>query len=144
MVVVHWLQDITNGIHPDGGPMRFIPTRVHGMLDWLMGPLLIALPFLLKLDLGQPEGWLPLVLGIAMVLLTMFTDYEVGLVRRIPMGTHLAIDTMTGLLLAVSPWLFGFSDRIWQPYLVLGLIELGTALTTQLRPVGRTARSAAR
>jgi hypothetical protein len=114
------------------------------MLDWLMGPLLIVLPFVLKLDLRQPEGWLPLVLGIGMVLLTMFTDYEFGVLRRIPMGTHLTIDTGTGLLLAVSPWLFGFSERVWQPHLILGIIELGTALTTQLRPAQRATRSAAR
>ena len=37
--------------------MRFLPTRVHGMVDWLMGALLITLPWLLGLDRGSPEGW---------------------------------------------------------------------------------------
>jgi hypothetical protein len=40
------------------------------------------------------------------------TDYEFGLVKTIPMKTHLNIDLISGLLLAVSPWVFGFSDRI--------------------------------
>ena len=28
--------------------MRFLPTRIHGMMDYLMGALLIALPFLFR------------------------------------------------------------------------------------------------
>jgi hypothetical protein len=117
--------------------MRVLPTRIHGIMDWIMGVLLIALPFALNLDISAPEGWLPLVLGIAMLGLSSFTDYEAGLVRRIPMPTHLMIDAVSGALLALSPWLFGFSDHVWAPHLVLGVIELGTAAITQLKPTHR-------
>ena len=43
--------------------MRFVPTRVHGVADWLMGALLVALPWLVGLDRAGPEGWLPMALG---------------------------------------------------------------------------------
>jgi hypothetical protein len=124
--------------------MRFVSTRVHGMIDWVMGPLLLVLPLLLKLDLDNPEAWLPMVLGFAMLVLTFFTDYELGIIRRIPMGAHLMIDMGTGALLALSPWLFGFSERIWLPHLLLGIVEIGTAMTTQLRPVSHSATRAQR
>jgi hypothetical protein len=117
-------------------------TRAHGMMDWVMGPVLIALPFALGLDIGRPEGWIFLALGIGMLLLTAFTDYELGLVRKIPMPTHLTMDAVAGALLAVSPWLFGFSDRIWVPHLLFGLIELGTSFMTQRKPTSARHRSA--
>ena len=122
--------------------MRFMSTRAHGMMDWVMGPVLIALPFALGLDIGWPEGWIFLVLGIGMLLLTAFTDYELGLVRKIPVTTHLTMDAVAGALLAVSPWLFGFSDRIWVPHLVLGLIDLGTSFMTQRKATAARHRSA--
>ena len=37
--------------------MRFISTRVHGILDYLMGPLLIASPWLFDFDNGGAETW---------------------------------------------------------------------------------------
>jgi hypothetical protein len=50
------------------------------------------------------------------------------------MSVHLFLDAAGGILLAASPWLFGFADEVWVPHLVLGLIELGTALMTQREP----------
>ncbi|MBA3969217.1 MAG: SPW repeat protein, partial [Gemmatimonadetes bacterium] len=55
-------------------------------------------------------------------------------VRRIPMIGHLWVDGLGGLLLAASPWLFGFSEHVWMPHLVLGLAEFGAALVTKTIP----------
>jgi SPW repeat len=44
------------------------------------------------------------------------------------------LDLGSGILLAVSPWLFGFADQVWAPHLVIGLIEIGTALMTRRVP----------
>ena len=111
--------------------MRFMSTRAHGMMDSVLGPALIALPFALGLDIGKPQGWTLLLLGIALLLLAGFTDYETGLVPRIPVGTHLTVDAAAGALLALSPWLFGFSHRIWLPHFLFGLLELGSAFVTR-------------
>ena len=120
--------------------MRFLSTRVHGMLDYGMGVLLIASPWLFGFA-GEADGaatWLPVVLGLGVVLYSLFTDYELGAVRKIPMPTHLMLDLGSGLLLAVSPWLFGFADEVWVPHLVLGLLEVGAALVTQKYPAYQT------
>jgi hypothetical protein len=122
--------------------MRFISTRAHGMIDLVLAPVLIALPFALGLDVRYPEGWIFLVLGIAMLVLMAFTDYESGLVGRISMGTHLTIDGLSGALLALSPWLFGFSHRIWVPHLLFGVIELGASLVTRRQASPLPRRSA--
>jgi SPW repeat len=119
--------------------MRFIPTRVHGMLDYSMGALLIIAPWLLGFAAGGAETWVPVILGAGAIVYSLFTDYELGLVRRIPMGTHLGLDLGSGALLAVSPWLFGFADLVYLPHLILGLLEIGAALTTRTTPEDRRA-----
>jgi hypothetical protein len=122
--------------------MQVIPTRVHGVLDYLVGALLIAAPWLFDFQRGGAETWVPVVLGVAAMLYSLLTDYEMGAFRMLPMPTHLALDMGNGVLLAVSPWLFGFSDRIWQPHLVIGLIEIGTALMTSRVPADGLSSSA--
>lgn len=116
--------------------MRFVPTRIHGLADYLTGLLLIASPYLFGFAQGGIAQWLPMALGVAMLGLALLTDYEVGLMRVIPMPVHLGIDLVGGVLLAASPWLFGFSDRVYLPHLLFGLLELGAALTTRTQPDG--------
>lgn len=50
------------------------------------------------------------------------------------MGTHLGLDAASGVLLAASPWLFGFSVVVFWPHLILGLFEVAAALTTRTTP----------
>jgi len=114
--------------------MRFVPTRIHGIVDWIMGVLLIALPWIFGFARGGAETWLPVALGIAGLAVTFFTDHEYGVVRKIPMIGHLWVDGLSGLLLAASPWVFGFADVVWIPHLVLGLTEFVAALVTKTVP----------
>ena len=116
--------------------MRFLSTRIHGVLDYLMGALLIASPWLLGFADAPNEAavWVPVALGAGALVYSLLTDYELGLVRKIPMPTHLALDAGAGVLLAASPWLFGFAEWVWVPHLVLGLLEVGAALVTRKHP----------
>jgi SPW repeat len=121
--------------------MRVIPTRVHGMMDYLIGVLLIAAPWLFNFNRDGAETWVPVILGAGVILYSLFTDYELGAVRRLAMPTHLTLDLVGGLLLAISPWLFGFSDFVWAPHLIVGLVEMGTSLMTRRVPAdGERAR----
>ncbi len=113
--------------------MRFIPTRVHGMLDYLMGAVLILAPWLLDFD-DTAAIWVPVVIGASVILYSLLTDYELGIARVIPMATHLILDIVGGLVLAVSPWIFQFNDEVWVPHLVLGLLEVGAGLMTRTIP----------
>ena len=113
--------------------MRIIPTRVHGMIDYGFGVLLIIAPFLLGFATGGAEQWVPTILGIAIIGMSLMTDYELSLARVIPMPMHLSVDVLGGIVLAASPWLFGFSGRVYLPHLILGLVEIGTALMTVSR-----------
>lgn len=114
--------------------MRFISTKVHGYLDYLMGALLIAAPWLLDFDRGGAETWVPVALGVGAILYSLMTDYELGAFKALSMRTHLWLDGMAGALLAVSPWLFDFDEFVWAPHLILGLLEIGAALMTETVP----------
>ncbi|RIH82006.1 SPW repeat protein [Calidithermus terrae] len=124
--------------------MRFIPTAVHGLIDYVMGLFLIASPFFLGFRDDGAATWVPVVLGVGMVLVSLFTDNEAGLARRIPMPTHLGLDLLSGAFLALSPWLLGFSERVWVPHRALGLAEVAGSLTTKAVPSDRAAERAAR
>jgi len=114
--------------------MRFIPTKVHGVLDYLVGVLLIAAPWLLKFARGGAETWVPVILGAGAIIYSLMTNYEFGLSKSISMRTHLMLDLMSGILLAASPWLFGFSDYVYLPHLLVGLFEIAASLMTVRTP----------
>lgn len=124
--------------------MRFIPTRVHGVLDYIVGLPLIAAPWVFDFNRGGAETWIPVILGAGALVYSLFTNYELGLVKRIGMGTHLGFDAASGLLLAASPWLFGFSEFVYLPHLVLGLFEVIAALTTKTTPTTQAPQGASR
>jgi SPW repeat len=111
--------------------MRFIPTRVHGFIDYIMGVLLIAAPFVLGFADNTAAQWVPMILGAAILIMALFTDFELSLANLIPMPLHLGVDIAGGLLLLASPWLFGFADRIAWPHVVFGILEVGVALVTR-------------
>ena len=114
--------------------MKIISTKTHGILDYLMGVLLIASPWIFGFATGGAEQWIPIILGAGALVYSMMTNYELGVFRTLSMKTHLNLDLMAGLLLAVSPWLFGFSDRVIAPHLILGILEIGAALMTRTTP----------
>lgn len=123
--------------------MRFIPTRVHGFLDYIMGAFLIIAPWLLGFAAGGAETWVPVILGAGVIVYSLFTNYELGVIPVIEMPTHLALDAVGGVILAVSPWLFGFATFVWVPHLVLGLLEVGAAAMTETTPEETPARRSA-
>jgi hypothetical protein len=103
------------------------------MLDYTVGALLIALPFLLRLG-GGPQTWVFVGAGVAALVYSAFTDYELGVVKRLQMPVHLWLDAISGVFLAVSPWLFGFDNEVWIPHVALGALEIVAAVITDTVP----------
>jgi hypothetical protein len=114
--------------------MRFVPTRLHGVLDYLAGLLLILAPWLLDFGRGGAETVVPLVVGPLLIVYSLATDYELGMGRLLPVRLHLWLDAAAGLLLATSPWLFGFAGQVVAPHLAGGLALLALAAVTVPTP----------
>jgi hypothetical protein len=65
----------------------------------------------------------------------MFTAYELGVLRIIPMSMHLVFDGAAGALLAASPFLLGFSDQVYEPHLAFGLVAVTASLITRMETI---------
>ena len=120
--------------------IRFLPTSVHGVLDYLVGIALIAAPFLFGFAyVGGIAVYLPIILGIGLILYSLVTKYELGVpgIKFIPMPYHLIFDFVAAVLLAVSPFLFGFSSKplnVWLPHLVVGIAVVLVVLVSKTHP----------
>lgn len=113
--------------------MRLITTKIHAYLDYIIGIFLLFLPFILKLDPKRPEGILFFILGAGFLFYSIITNYELGLFKILPMKIHLFLDILSEIFLASSPWIFGFSNRVYLPHLILGLFEIGAGLMTSAK-----------
>ena len=116
--------------------MRFIPTRLHAPLDYIVGVALIAAPWIFQFSDVTAATALSVVLGIGLIAYSLFTNYELGVWRTFPMSVHNLFDIAAGALLAASPWLFGFADdgaNAWAPFVVVGLAAIFLGVTTKQR-----------
>jgi SPW repeat len=113
--------------------MRFIPTRVHGVIDYAVGLLVLASPWLFGFADSATGPWLHVLLGAVILASAAMTDFELGMVRVIPMPVHLMLDAGIGAVALVSPWLFGVQAYVGL-HIVAGIFEIGTALMTSTRP----------
>lgn len=90
--------------------MRFVTKEIHSWLDYPVAFALITLPFLL--GLGESNSLaltISPIIGVAALLLTIFTDHQTGLIRVLPYKVHLAVDLAVGLLFLILPSALGFA-----------------------------------
>lgn len=128
--------------------MRFIPTKVHGVLDYIVAIALIFAPLIFGFsDVGGAAVIVPIVLGIGLILYSLFTRYELGAFKLITMPIHLIFDLVASLFLIASPFLFGFINEAanaWLPHIVVGVAVIVVVIFSQPQPgrsVSRSARS---
>ena len=129
--------------------IRFVPTRVHGVFDYIGGIGLILAPFVFGFfSVGGIAVILPMVLGVGLLVYSLLTRYELGIpgVKFIPMPYHLIFDFVAAALLAASPFLFGFyhnTPNVWLPHLIAGLVVIVLVLVSKTQPGRQMAKAAA-
>lgn len=91
--------------------MRFIPTKVHGMLDYSSVLLCLILPR--ALNLSERTTTLLTIVALTALVYTVLTRFELGFVRVLPTKLHLLLDFFSGTLLCAAPFLIvpGASQR---------------------------------
>jgi hypothetical protein len=114
--------------------MRFVPTKLHAPLDYIVGAVLIAGPWLFQYSDDTAATTVSIVLGAGLIAYSLLTNYELGVWKVAPMAVHNLIDIVAGALLLASPWLFGFADdgaNFWLPFVVIGAAAIVLGLTTK-------------
>lgn len=108
-----------------------IPTHWHAFLDYIMAFTLLGGPWVFTFHESFDATIVSLWSGAAIVILSVFTRYEGGLMRKIPLEFHLNIDIVLGLFLIISPFLFDFSEGGYSFHIVIGVILLGAGIFTK-------------
>ena len=101
-----------------------IKSRVHAIIDYVVGVLLLIVPYVLGFNDGSAAQYVPQILGALVLVMSLLTSYELSITKLIPYRVHLGIDVVQALILLISPWLFGFAGRIWWPHVLVGVVEL--------------------
>jgi len=87
--------------------MKFIDNKIHGFLDYITVIAFAAIPTVLGLE-GIP-AYLSYTLAGVHFLMTILTNFELGIVKIIPLKVHAWVETAVGPVLIVIPWVLGFS-----------------------------------
>ena len=111
--------------------MKIIDSKLHGVLDYLVSLILIISPWIVGFANGGAEMWVPVILGTSSIIYSLFTKYELGVFKILSFKTHLTFDALSGILLASSPWVFGFANDIYIPHLIFGISEIVVVALTK-------------
>jgi hypothetical protein len=109
--------------------MKLLSPRTHTIIGFIVGIALLFAPNIFGFnDVGGAAVAIPRILGIIILLSELTVRGSFSGMDLVPMKTHLALDVVLGIFLALSPWLFGFSDKgtnAWLPHLIVGLLIIG-------------------
>jgi len=104
---------------------------LHAVADYAVGAALI----LVALASGASAAAVAtgVVVGVTVLLVSMFTKYPLGIAKVLPFTIHSAGDYLAAALLLAAPWLLDFAESdpgITAFYVVAGLAVLGVSLIT--------------
>lgn len=97
--------------------MRFVTKQIHAYLDYPVAIALMALPYILGLGSSM---YLSVIVGVAALILTVFTNHQLGLVRVIPYKIHLLVDGLVGFVFVLTPFIFSFQGLDALYYWIFG------------------------
>lgn len=110
-----------------------ISSKTHTIIGLIVGAALLLAPWIFGFSDNALASWTAWLVGVIIIFNELITTSVISLVKLVSMRTHLVIDYLTGALLAISPWLFGFADapaNVWVPHLLVGLLIIGYAALT--------------
>jgi hypothetical protein len=74
LAVVHLIVTLTSDF--PFGVVKLIPFTVHGWIERMVGPLLIAVPFILNFSDEEAARNFYIAMGIIIIVVGMLTDYQ--------------------------------------------------------------------
>lgn len=115
--------------------MKFLSPRVHTVIGVIVGIALLLAPNIFAFsDVGGAAVMVPRILGAIIILSELTVIGTFAGKGFVPMKLHIMMDVIIGAFLALSPWIFGFSDQeanAWVPHLVVGIAIILYALVTR-------------
>lgn len=87
--------------------MAVLGPRAHGCVDYLAVAGFAAAPSVFHLE--ATPATLAYTLSAVHLVLTLATDFPLGIVRAIPFPLHGLIEFAVAIVVLALPWVFGFS-----------------------------------
>jgi hypothetical protein len=111
--------------------------KAHNVLDYLIGAFLIVSPWVFRFAEIATARNLFLIGGVALVVYSLMTNYYFSVARIIPLGVHMTMDVLLGVLLILAPALFGYRELLtegqYAAHVVLGIAAVGMVALTRPR-----------
>jgi hypothetical protein len=105
-----------------------VPLFVHGIVEYGVGALTILAPFLFSFD-SDTATVVSILLGAGIVVLGFVTESPTGVVRNMPIASHVVLDYVLSLVLLVAPFIFSFTeDAVATGYFIV--VGIGFILLT--------------
>jgi hypothetical protein len=123
-----------------------IPAFAHGVIEYAIGVLLIAAPFLFSFTADAATA-VSIIAGVIVLVIAASTAMTTGLIKSIPVQAHVMMDYVLAAVLIASPFLFGFTDdgTATAFFIVLGVVHLlltiGTRFMGEDKPQRRPRRA---
>ncbi|MBX0291322.1 hypothetical protein K3G63_12790 [Hymenobacter sp. HSC-4F20] len=110
--------------------MKILSSTAHGFVDVAFITVLAMAPIMFDLEPAIDTACFVLAGGY--LLITLLTDFKLGLFRVIPFPIHGWLDLLTGIALLAAPFLFHFRDGGAERNLfwLLGLVSVVTWFIT--------------
>jgi hypothetical protein len=111
-----------------------VPLYVHGLVEYGVGALSILAPFLFSFD-SDTATVVSILLGAGIVVLGFVTESPTGVVRNLPIASHVVLDYVLSLVLLVAPFIFSFTDDSVATgyFIVIGLGYILMTVATRYR-----------
>jgi hypothetical protein len=111
-----------------------IPLFAHGIVEYCAGVLSIAAPFMFNFD-SDGATVISALLGAGILVLAVTTASPTGIVRSLPIESHIVLDYVLSLFVIICPFVFGFTDdgAATAYFLILGVGYLLMTVTTRYR-----------
>jgi hypothetical protein len=111
--------------------VRFLPAWFHAIADYAVGITLIVV----AVAVGGSSAAVAtgVVVGAVVLLVSMLTQYPLGVAKVLPFTVHSAGDYLAAALLVIAPFALGFTDTdggLSAFYVIAGVAVLAVSLVT--------------
>lgn len=116
--------------------------KTHNILDYVAGLLLILTPSLAGFaDIDAARNTFVLG-GLALIAYSLFTKYEIALWKKLPLGVHMVLDVVLGVIVMAAPFVFDYRFMLTgsqeAAHYVLGLAPIALVALTRVRTTHAT------